>query len=148
MSSSSWGKDGASKVMMDLCVVPITGSVSVRKEVAAVEAMLRDPKWKNADGSPLELALHAYGTNISGKGNNKLSEIHSQSIMIPSFLLGPLSLPLISGDWDVVMAAFKECHAMLHASGVPRVTSSLRVGSRVVSVLMLLTTRILFITKT
>ena len=57
--------------------------------------------FPTADGSALELQLHGYGTNIAG-------------------------------DWDVVFAAVKECHRLLHDDlGVPRVTASLRVGTRV-----------------
>lgn len=80
--------------MMDLCLVPM-GSVSVSKEVTAVERILRDPKWG------LEVRMHAYGSNISG-------------------------------EWDAVMAAMQECHRALHDEhGVVRITSSIRMGTRV-----------------
>ena len=36
----------------------------------------------------------------------------------------------IEGDWDEVMAAVKKCHTELHEMGVPRITSSLKIGSR------------------
>jgi uncharacterized protein (TIGR00106 family) len=36
----------------------------------------------------------------------------------------------IEGDWDVVFAAIKRCHEVLHAQGVPRISSTLRVGTR------------------
>ena len=36
----------------------------------------------------------------------------------------------IEGDWDAVFAAVKRCHETLHASGVPRITSTLRFGTR------------------
>jgi uncharacterized protein (TIGR00106 family) len=36
----------------------------------------------------------------------------------------------IEGDWDEVMAAAKECHRVLHAMGVPRISSSIRIGTR------------------
>ena len=36
----------------------------------------------------------------------------------------------VEGEWDVVMAAVKRCHEVVHAMGVPRVHSSLRVGTR------------------
>jgi uncharacterized protein (TIGR00106 family) len=36
----------------------------------------------------------------------------------------------IEGDWDQVMAAIKECHEALHAMGVPRISSSIRLGTR------------------
>lgn len=37
----------------------------------------------------------------------------------------------IEGDWDEVMAAVKECHRALHAMGVPRVSSTVKLGTRI-----------------
>ena|SRR5581483_554847 len=37
----------------------------------------------------------------------------------------------IEGEWDDVFAAIKRCHETLHAMGVPRISSSLRFGTRV-----------------
>ena len=36
----------------------------------------------------------------------------------------------IEGEWDEVFAAVKECHEALHGDGVPRISSTLRVGTR------------------
>jgi uncharacterized protein (TIGR00106 family) len=36
----------------------------------------------------------------------------------------------IEGDWDEVFQAIKECHEGLHKMGVPRISASLRVGTR------------------
>jgi uncharacterized protein (TIGR00106 family) len=36
----------------------------------------------------------------------------------------------VEGEWDDVMAALKECHQTLHKMGVPRVSSSIRLGTR------------------
>jgi uncharacterized protein (TIGR00106 family) len=36
----------------------------------------------------------------------------------------------IEGEWDVVFAAVKRCHEVLHTMGAPRVSSSLKVGTR------------------
>lgn len=36
----------------------------------------------------------------------------------------------IEGEWDEVFQAIKECHEALHKMGVPRISSSLRVGTR------------------
>ncbi len=36
----------------------------------------------------------------------------------------------IEGDWDTVFKAVKECHQTLHEMGVPRITSSIKVGTR------------------
>ncbi len=37
----------------------------------------------------------------------------------------------IEGEWDDVMAAVRDCHQRLHAMGVPRISSSLRLGTRI-----------------
>jgi uncharacterized protein (TIGR00106 family) len=78
-------------VIADLCVVPIGVGVSVSKEVAICERILRT--------AGLKTHLHANGTNIEG-------------------------------DWDRVFAAVKQCHEALHAAGVPRISSSMRFGTR------------------
>jgi uncharacterized protein (TIGR00106 family) len=36
----------------------------------------------------------------------------------------------IEGEWDAVFAAVKRCHEVLHGMGVPRVSATLRVGTR------------------
>jgi uncharacterized protein (TIGR00106 family) len=36
----------------------------------------------------------------------------------------------IEGEWDEVFDAIKQCHEKLHAMGVPRLTSSIKVGTR------------------
>lgn len=36
----------------------------------------------------------------------------------------------IEGEWDEVFAALKQCHEALHALGVPRISTNLRVGTR------------------
>ena len=36
----------------------------------------------------------------------------------------------VEGDWDDVFAAVKRCHEVVHEMGAPRITSSLRVGTR------------------
>jgi uncharacterized protein (TIGR00106 family) len=36
----------------------------------------------------------------------------------------------IEGEWDDVAAAIKHCHEALHAMGVPRVSSDIRIGTR------------------
>src|SRR5664279_2215808 len=38
--------------------------------------------------------------------------------------------PNIEGDWDEVFAAVRRCHEVLHDMGVPRVSATLRVGTR------------------
>lgn len=36
----------------------------------------------------------------------------------------------VEGEWDEVMAALKSCHEAVHAKGAPRVTTSVRLGTR------------------
>ncbi len=36
----------------------------------------------------------------------------------------------IEGEWDGVMAAIKQCHMRVHEMGAPRVTSTLKLGTR------------------
>ncbi|MBS97825.1 MAG: hypothetical protein CMI01_04025 [Oceanospirillaceae bacterium] len=36
----------------------------------------------------------------------------------------------IEGDWDAVMAAVKRCHEVVHEMGAPRISSSMRLGTR------------------
>jgi uncharacterized protein (TIGR00106 family) len=79
------------KVIADLCVVPLGIGVSVSKEVAICERILK--------AAGLKTHLHAYGTNIEG-------------------------------EWDQVFAAIKQCHEALHAAGIPRISSTLKFGTR------------------
>ena len=78
-------------VLADICVVPLTGRVSVRQEVKKAHQILVD--------TGLTVNLHAYGTNIEG-------------------------------EYDVVFAALKRIHEQLHADGVPRISTTIRLGSR------------------
>jgi len=36
----------------------------------------------------------------------------------------------VEGDWDEVFAAIKRCHEAVHAMGAPRISSTLRFGTR------------------
>lgn len=37
----------------------------------------------------------------------------------------------IEGEWDDVMAAVKKCHEVVHEMGAPRISTTIRVGTRV-----------------
>lgn len=37
----------------------------------------------------------------------------------------------IEGEWDTVMAAVKKCHETVHDMGAPRISTTMRVGTRV-----------------
>ena len=37
----------------------------------------------------------------------------------------------VEGEWDDVFAAVKRCHEALHAQGVPRISTSMKFGTRV-----------------
>lgn len=36
----------------------------------------------------------------------------------------------VEGEWDEVFAAVKRCHEVIHEMGAPRITTSIRVGTR------------------
>ena len=36
----------------------------------------------------------------------------------------------VEGDWDAVMAAIRTCHERLHAMGVPRIHTDIKLGTR------------------
>lgn len=36
----------------------------------------------------------------------------------------------IEGEWDAVFAAIKKCHEVVHGMGAPRITTSIKVGTR------------------
>jgi len=36
----------------------------------------------------------------------------------------------VEGEWDQVMAALKRCHETVHAMGAPRISTSMRLGTR------------------
>ena len=36
----------------------------------------------------------------------------------------------IEGDWDQVFAAIKRCHEVVHGMGAPRISSTIKVGTR------------------
>jgi uncharacterized protein (TIGR00106 family) len=37
----------------------------------------------------------------------------------------------IEGDWDEVFAAIKRCHDAVHQMGAPRITSTIKLGTRI-----------------
>lgn len=37
---------------------------------------------------------------------------------------------VIEGEWDDVFAAVKACHEAVHAKGAPRITTTIKVGTR------------------
>jgi uncharacterized protein (TIGR00106 family) len=37
----------------------------------------------------------------------------------------------IEGEWDDVMAAVKKCHEVVHQMGAPRISTSIRLGTRI-----------------
>ena len=37
----------------------------------------------------------------------------------------------IEGEWDQVFLAIKKCHEVLHKQGVPRITTTIKLGTRV-----------------
>lgn len=37
----------------------------------------------------------------------------------------------VEGDWDKVMAAVKACHEKVHDMGAPRITTTIKLGTRI-----------------
>jgi uncharacterized protein (TIGR00106 family) len=37
----------------------------------------------------------------------------------------------VEGEWDVVMAVLKRCHEVVHEMGAPRITTTVKIGTRV-----------------
>lgn len=37
----------------------------------------------------------------------------------------------IEGEWDTVMAAIKACHEKVHAMGAPRISTTIKLGTRI-----------------
>ncbi|MCP4536667.1 MAG: MTH1187 family thiamine-binding protein [Chloroflexi bacterium] len=37
----------------------------------------------------------------------------------------------VEGEWDEVMAAVKRCHEVVHEMGAPRITTTIKLGTRV-----------------
>ena len=37
----------------------------------------------------------------------------------------------IEGEWDEVMTAVKKCHKVVHQMGAPRISTSIRLGTRI-----------------
>ena len=36
----------------------------------------------------------------------------------------------IEGEWDTVLAAVKRCHELIHEMGAPRITTTIKLGTR------------------
>lgn len=79
------------QVIVDLCIVPLGVGVSVSAYIAACQQILEE--------AGLNIALHAYGTNIEG-------------------------------EYDEVFAAIRRCHERVHEMGAPRITTTIKLGSR------------------
>ena len=79
------------KVIVDLCVIPLGGELSLSPYIAECQKILT--------AMQLTHSLHAYGTNIEG-------------------------------EWDTVMEAVKRCHVRVHEMGAPRISTSLKIGTR------------------
>jgi len=59
------------KILAEICVIPINGSISLRKEIAIAHRILQQT------GCTIE--LHGYGTNVEGDYDlimNAIKEIH------------------------------------------------------------------------
>ncbi|KAL0931902.1 uncharacterized protein CTRU02_212855 [Colletotrichum truncatum] len=86
----------------DFCLIPVgTGSVSVANEVAQVQRLLK--------ASGLKYTMHSAGTTVDNL------------VTFRRFA---------EGSWDDVFRVIGQAHSLVHQSGVVRIQSSMRVGSR------------------
>ena len=46
------------------------------------------------------------------------------------YRLNPMGT-VLEGEWDEVFAAIKRCHEVVHAMGAPRISCSMRFGTRI-----------------
>ena len=59
------------KVLAEVCIIPINGAISLRREIALAHSILKD--------TGCHVELHSYGTNIEGDFDvimNAIKEIH------------------------------------------------------------------------
>ncbi|GAB7328704.1 hypothetical protein MBLNU13_g00623t2 [Cladosporium sp. NU13] len=93
-----------SACLADFCLIPIgTPSASVSSEVAAVQRLLKKSK--------VEYTMHSAGTTLDP------TPAHNPNHQT-------------EGSWDEVMRVIGQAHCLLHANGVVRIQSDIRVGSR------------------
>jgi uncharacterized protein YqgV (UPF0045/DUF77 family) len=111
----------------DFCIIPIgTPSASVSSEVAAVQRLLKKSK--------IQYTMHSAGTTlgmpiIPSKASSPNLKSFESFPTATSTLTSTLPLPT-EGSWDEVMHVIGQAHTLLHANGVARIQSDIRVGSR------------------
>ena len=68
------------KAIADICVIPLSGQISVREPVARAHQILKD--------AGLKVHLHAYGTNVEGELSDILAAIQRQHSTCRGQLMG------------------------------------------------------------
>ena len=97
------------KVIADLCVVPVGVGVSVSAHVAACQRVLKE--------AGLTVQLHAYGTNIEGEWDSVFAASTGNRDLLG--ILFVITIPCV-----------KRCHEVVHEMGAPRISTSLKIGTR------------------
>ena len=87
-----------------------TPTASVSAEIAEVQRLLKK--------SGIKFSMHSAGTTIG-----TLCLLTSSCTRILKFAS--------EGSWEECMKLIGQCHCLLHASGVVRIQSDIRVGSRI-----------------
>ncbi|KAK3647753.1 UPF0045 protein M15 [Elasticomyces elasticus] len=101
--------------LQHFCIVPIgTPTASVSAEVAEVQRLLKK--------SGIKYSMHSAGTTI-GKRTHSLSPDRDDRTTANSYAI-------TEGSWEDCMKLIGQCHSLLHANGVVRIQSDIRVGSR------------------
>ena len=97
------------KVIADLCVVPVGVGVSVSAHIAACQRVLQE--------AGLTIQLHAYGTNIEGEWDSV-------------FAASKGNRDNKKNPKEITIPFVKRCHEVVHEMGAPRISTSLKIGTR------------------
>lgn len=129
----------------DFCLVPIgTASASVSQYVAAVQRLLQqlagasaatsEPEAESSDASaPVPTSTTSAPAAVPGPGVGaaQLREEGQQRLPGTGIRYGMHSAgTTVEGSWDEVMGVIGQCHALVHAMGVVRINTDIRVGTR------------------
>ena len=72
------------------------------------------------------MAPHGQGESVSAHVARILDVIDKSGI---PYQLTPMGT-ILEGEWDEVFAAIRRCHEVIHEMGAPRISSTLRLGTR------------------
>ena len=122
-----------------LCLSSSTMSLTLRRRRFANSTPSRSPQtspylWNEAlsDSTPMnvivEFCLIPLGVGVSLSDYIAACEeiLQEEGLQVELHANGTN----IEGEWDTVMRAIKKCHIRVHEMGAPRISTSLKVGTR------------------